>query len=495
MPFPLLLALIIAFGIDTGRGFTPLSPIELERRVGQTAGALALLAALAFVVGQVLAWRLRRWGPDAPSGGRALRGATLALDGLGLVTYAWIIHGVGWPAVVLEGFDLRDALLIDEGLILLPYLIAQVAVWVGLYRAERARRLSVPEGDRSGLGRQVLRKTRQAMGAVLPVALVYGLGRDLIVWQWPEAARNPWVEVGGMVVMATSVLVLAPALVRLTWPARPLPPGPLRDRLERLARRFGFRCTDILVWDTGGAIANAGVTGALPWFRYVLLSDALLQQLDEREVEAVFGHEVGHIVHRHLAYFGLFLLGSIGVMALLGLGIESAIDALLPRLSLDQRPALEAVLKSVAVLACLGLYFLLLFGHLSRRFERQADIFGCRVVSCDRADCPPHADLNASTALLAPPLALCPVGIRTFANALSKVAASNGIDEGRLSILLSWRHGRVARRIAFLDSLEGQPEAERRFQAGIARLRLGLAVVLALAVAAALATGALDQGL
>ena len=36
-------------------------------------------------------------------------------------------------------------------------------------------------------------------------------------------------------------------------------------RLERLANRFQFRYTDILVWDTDGAIVNAGVTGALPW--------------------------------------------------------------------------------------------------------------------------------------------------------------------------------------------------------------------------------------
>ena len=60
--------------------------------------------------------------------------------------------------------------------------------------------------------------------------------------------------------MGALVLVLAPAFVRLTWPTRPLPPGPLRDRLERLSRRFRFRCTDILVWDTGQALVNAGVT-------------------------------------------------------------------------------------------------------------------------------------------------------------------------------------------------------------------------------------------
>ena len=100
--------------------------------------------------------------------------------------------------------------------------------------------------------------------------------------------------------MGLLVLVLSPLFVRLAWPTRPLPPGPLRDRLERLARRFGFRCTDILVWDTGQVMVNAGVTGALPWFRYVLLTDALIESLSPLEIAAVFGHEIGHIAHRHL---------------------------------------------------------------------------------------------------------------------------------------------------------------------------------------------------
>ena len=69
---------------------------------------------------------------------------------------------------------------------------------------------------------------------------------------------------------------------------------------------------------------------------------------------------------------------------------------------------------------------------------------------------------------------LCPVGIRIFANALANVAMLNGMEYGSRS----WRHGSISRRIAFLESLEGRPEAERRFQTAVGRLRLALAVVL-----------------
>ena len=140
-------------------------------------------------------------------------------------------------------------------------------------------------------------------------------------------------------------------------------------------------------------------------------------------------------------------------------------------------------------LASLGLYFLLVFGFLSRRFERQADIFGCRAVSCGRPGCPPHADLNGHPGALTAGRDLCPVGIGIFTHALADVAALNGMEPNALS----WRHGSIGRRIAFLKGLEGHPEVERRFQNGVTWLRLALGLLLVSAVALAIQTGALNQ--
>src|SRR5262249_53990952 len=137
-------------------------------------------------------------------------------------------------------------------------------------------------------------------------------------------------------------------------------------------------------------------------------------------------------------------------------------------------------IQGVALLVALGLYFWLVFGHVSRRFERQADVFGSKVVSCDLQDCPPHTDLDTDGS--PPPVrgrkpSLCPVGIRIFADALMNVARSNGMDQsGR-----SWRHGSIATRVAFLEGLESHPEREQNFQRGVFRLQVGLGVVLVLA--------------
>jgi len=406
-----------------------------------------------------------------------------------LCVYAGILYKAGWPMVVRSGFGLGDAILVDDLLILLPFFLAQVLGWWGRYAAERALRPSGVRGSArvTNLGRFLTLKVRQSLGLVLPGVLVFSLGQDLARQPWPQWAAGATGPILGMAAMGLLVLVFSPLFVRLAWPTRPLPPGPLRDRLEHLSRRYGFRCTDILVWDTGNVLVNAGVTGALPWFRYVLLTDALIENLNPLEVAAVFGHEVGHIAHRHLFYLGFFFVGSLGVMSLL----EPLLDASVlagPSLAMPAGwggPTTDAILQGGVLLATLGLYFFLVFGHLSRWFERQADVFGCRTVSCGLPDCPPHADPDDARASTPTPamVPLCPVGIRIFANALSNVAALNGIDPGGRS----WRHGSILRRIAFLEGLEGRVDSERRFQFQVRRLRLGMALVLIAALLYAVA--------
>src|SRR5262249_24394539 len=128
--------------------------------------------------------------------------------------------------------------------------------------------------------------------------------------------QSPAAEPFELAAVGFLVLAASPLFIRLAWPTRSLPEGPLRRRLERAARRGGFRFNDLLVWDTGHLMVNACVTGVLPRFRYVLLSDALIDSLTQAEVAAVFGHEVGHVAHGHLPFFGFFFLGSLGLLAL-----------------------------------------------------------------------------------------------------------------------------------------------------------------------------------
>ena len=487
LPFSLLIALILAYGLDGPSRAGSVSRGLALTRAGEALAGVALVGLAGFGLGRWAAFQVRCWGYATSSLLSWYRRGLFALEVLSLVVYGTIVHGLGWPSVVRSGFGLGDSILIDDALILLPFLLGQAAGWWGLYPAERALR----PGRTAGPVRYLVARARQSFGLVLPGLLLIALGQDLAHRQWPRWSESPWATLTGMAALGLGAMFLAPVSFRLAWPTHSLPPGPLRARLEHLARRLGFRFTDILVWDTGQTLSNAGVTGALPWFRYILLTDGLIERLDPREVEAVFGHEIGHIAHRHLLDLGLFFIGSLFLIALLSGAIDESIGLMLPRMTPAARSAstVATVAEEGVTLAVAGLYFLLVFGHISRRFERQADVFGCRAVSCGQAGCPPHLDVNLAPAPPRLPASVCPAGIRTCANAMAEVAALNGMDPEKWS----WRHGSIERRIGFLASLEGKPEAVRKFQRGVVRLRLAVGLVLLIAMLAAIATGAIEH--
>jgi STE24 endopeptidase len=478
---PLLIALFVAFAADS---IVPAVRAEdLASCLTETALALGLAASVAMGLGLGLTAAVRRRGYPTASSRRGLAWASYLVQAVNLAVFAWLIHGLGWPDFVRNGMGLKGVFVVDELTILSPFLVAEVLGWWGLYPAARASKMV---GAGSGPGSYLLRKARMAFGMILPAVVLFWAGADLAKRTLGELAATPVVQLGVMAAMGAILLVISPAFVRLTWPARPLPAGPLRDRLEGLAARFGFRFSDILLWDTEGSVFNAVVTGSLPQFRYVLLSDALVDALDEHEVAAVFGHEMGHVRHRHLASFGLFFLGSLGVMALAGQLVDLAATAL--GAGGAGYPAVELA-KSMAVLAVVGVYYWLAFGVLSRRFERQADVFGCRAISCGRDDCE-RCHYEGPRGPTSPDaIPLCPVGIRICVNALETVAAENGVEPDAPS----WRHGTIARRVAFLRGLQAHPEAERRFQGGVVALRLAFLLMLAAACTAAFASGAFES--
>ena len=481
MPVSLLIALLIAFGIEPPTTGVPQA--DVRTRILETFGGISLIAGLAFGLGfwvwfqvshsrSATSWLRRRY----------VLGARV-ISFLSLVVYGWIIHSVGWSKLVRTNWGLNGMILIDDVAVFLPFVVIQLLVWWGLFFADRALQFRVGGGLERGLGRYLVLKGRQSLGLTLPVVLMYVLRRDVIrrfLPGWEEHAAGEPIEI---TVLGLLVLTMSPLFVRLAWPTHSLPAGALRRRLERAADRVGFRFTDVLVWDTGHMMVNACVTGILPGFRYVLLSDALIESLSPYEAAAVFGHEIGHVAHRHFLYFAFFFMGSLGVLTLFG-EVVSLVGPLLAYsswISPWRAAVLSDLIQGGTLLIGLGLYFWFVFGHLSRRFERQADVYGSKVVSCALADCPPHADLDNE---LAPEPAghrrptLCPVGIRIFADALTNVARYNGMDRKHRS----WRHGSIANRIAFLEGLERHPEREDDFQRGVRRLRIGLGLILATAV-------------
>jgi Zn-dependent protease with chaperone function len=131
----------------------------------------------------------------------------------------------------------------------------------------------------------------------------------------------------------------------------------------------------------------------------------------------------------------------------------------------DLRSQLSLTLRKdlvvLPLLSVIGAYVFVVFGFLSRRCERQADIYGCRTVSCGQPDCLGH---DVSVELPANARGLCRTGIYTFIQALEKVAFLNGISRDRPGWLQSWQHSTIARRVDFLQHVMSNPALEARFQ-------------------------------
>ncbi|WP_165073979.1 M48 family metallopeptidase [Paludisphaera rhizosphaerae] len=472
IPIPFLIALFLAFGLDAPGS----PPDDVIATTIRTVAASLAVASAAFTLGLWTAWRVRGKGYATSRVRRVFFYGSRLVAVLTLAAFGWMIHGWGWAGVVNDSWGWRGSVLVDDVLTIAPFLFMQILTWWGLFYGERAIH-GLPVSHASArVARHLYLKTRQALALAMPIILIFVLRNDVFGRFWPETRDDPAAETAELALLGFLILVLSPLFIRMAWPTRPLPDGPLRNRLEAISRRSGFRCSDVLVWDTDHAMVNACVTGVLPRFRYVLLSDALIDSLTPTEIAAVFGHEIGHVAHRHLPFFLFFFVGCLTVLTMASdvfTGLEAWISHL-TTVDPSGPSTVRDVVEGLTVAVGIGGVFWLLFGQLSRRFERQADVYGCKAVSCDSEDCPPHVDLEALVDDGRPIDRVCPTGVRIFADALATVARQNGIDPETKS----WRHGSIASRIAFLQKLAAAPEREAAFQRHVRRVRYGLAAGL-----------------
>jgi STE24 endopeptidase len=381
----------------------------------------------------------------------------------GLVLY---VFGWGWAvqSFLPGGAETPSYLSVGgEFLIITPFLVSLVLSWACFYEAEQAVALSHLDQffgfPWQGRWEYVGFQARQHLALIaVPVTLLIAQ-KALIQLLWWLPFNWAWLASLFGVFAAVIVLVTTPWILRLALGLQPFPEGPLRDRLLSSARRLNFRFSNLLLWNTHGHVANAMVAGPLPFPRYVLLSDRLVTDLTPDEVEAVFGHEIGHVKHRHLWLYLVFL----------GLSLVLLGALLLPSLNSWANGRQDLQMAPFMGLICA--YIFVFFGFLSRRCERQADVYGCRAVSCGKSECTGH---DPGQHLPANVDVLCPTGIQTFIQALEKVADSNGMSRDRPGWLRSWQHSTIARRVDFLARVRSDPRIERRFQRRVLAVKWAL---------------------
>ena len=389
---------------------------------------------------------------------------------------AWFAVGtfvLGWhhtvDGLVRQALGPYAALVATPGVAvgLLPGIAAWAGLWWSQYPVDRAageRRALVhleagmPVFSPPPLGRYLANRVRvQLLFTTVPVLLILASrdGAMLALRAMARAGRLRWpvsdgIESAVEVVTTAAVMLAIPVVLRRVLSTRSLPDGRLRRGLNEVLRLAGVRCRDVLLWDTHHTLGNAAVMGLLAPVRYVLFTDLLVESMTDEHLQAVFAHELGHVRHRHLAWF-VVVLGTF-MAGLTALGDWTA-GHLHPRTEVGREAATAALLATAAAVVWVA------FGTLSRWLERQADVYAARLM--DRA--------------------LPGTGAVAMAGALRRVAVVNNI----LPTARNWTHGSIATRVAFIHRMASDPAVAERFDRKVWRMRVGLLTLVVVSAAVA----------
>lgn len=473
----LLIALVLGLLIHDA-----IAPVEVGTGDARLL-VVVLLPKLAVAVGYWIAcrWTLREINERKPA--RALRRLDRFTTLFRVAILAlYVVDLAGGALVALRG-AIGDPIFIDEGLILLPTLGLLAFGWWAYYPIDRRlREAELMRRVDSGLPVYPIWSRGRYLSAHLRHEVALVLLPLLLILAWVEIADQfvpvAWsfrgLDAMPLIVFAGSGLIflLSPMVIRYVWSTQPMPPGSVRDRLMAMCRMHRVGVRDVLLWRTaeaGGGMINAAVMGLVAPVRYILLTDALLDQMREEHVEAVMAHELAHVKRHHMFWLLVAALAALG-------GAELVTHALLATvgewwfardlpgaaLLMDGTPVLVATM-----LITLGVWAVV-FGWVSRRAERQADAFAVRHVAMrrglDRID-------SASAA--------------TMIGALQMVATLNHMATTRHN----WRHGSIAWRQAYLRTLIDQPMDNLAIDRQMRHVQIVTSIVLAIVIAGVWWTG------
>jgi STE24 endopeptidase len=233
---------------------------------------------------------------------------------------------------------------------------------------------------RYGLSTETIRHWSKDHAKAVLIGILFAECAALFVYfvlrQWPAA----WWALagGGYAVVAIALVNLAPVvLLPLFFTFKPLEKDALRDRLTSLASKAGTRIMGVYEWTLSDRTrkANAALTG-MGHTRRILLSDTLLSEYSDDEIEVILAHELAHHVHRDIWTSVVF------DMALTFAGFFAAHLALrraVPLFGFDgiADPAAMPILLLTA--GAIGLCVKPVMNAVSRAHERRADSYALRM--------------------------------------------------------------------------------------------------------------------
>jgi STE24 endopeptidase len=309
---------------------------------GLARGPALAVAVAAFTALVVVAALLVPW--DWVPGGRLVPARVSSLFSAEQVAraerHAWWQRGLGWPAYALSIAVVVAVALSGRGRRLTARVVGHRRWWLAvplvvLTVLVLQRLVTLPFAAAAHAVDRADGLTRQGYAGwlrdVATSVLVSWVGTSLVLLAlvgW--ARRSPrWWFAGAGATAAALVFAgsfLYPVLVEPLFNSfTPMPNGPLKQSILRLAEREGVRVDDVLVADASRRTTtlNAYVSG-FGGSRRVVVYDNLVEDLPRAQARVVIAHELGHARHDDvLLGTTLGALGSVGAVALLALLLES----------------------------------------------------------------------------------------------------------------------------------------------------------------------------
>ena len=281
--------------------------------------------------------------------------------------------------LVFSGIKIFEVVPTLEALFFLGlFLFYLMLIWNAAYRLQK--RYFAGEVSKKNF---ILSNVSFSLPALLPWFCLSIISDVFSLLPWGSVTaviQTPAGEIAYIALFITAIAVFGPVLIRRLWHCRPLDAGYARHRIEHVCQKTGLTYADILKWELfGGHMITAGVMGLIGRFRYILVTPALLNSLNDEELDAVMLHEIGHVQRHHMFFYLCFFAGFIACNfvffepVLLLLYTAGPIYDLFALVGIERDTA-HPIIISTVLIAVFILYFRFVFGYFMRNCERQADL-------------------------------------------------------------------------------------------------------------------------
>lgn len=399
-----------------------------------TAATTVLPSVLVFLLGTYTSRTLATSSANLVHQRFRIKQAAIGFEILVLVGFVCNVYVLDLPVLIHQTLHFFNLPNIRHAFSIFPLIVGLMLIRLALHEIDRSTYL------RGAKRREILSFHLKFLMIPLLPLLMYLVLLDLIQGI-PETERffldHAYLFIVLMGFLILLVYIYAPLFLSCIGKMLPLDDINLKEKIYRLAAKGEIRFKKVVVWHTGSlSIANAAVAGIVRWSRQIFLTDALLTNLSEDEIETVVAHEFGHVHYNHVATYFIFSMTYFLGYAMFSIYIGAPILARLPEM---------AVLASIETVAFLFLYFVLVFGYLSRRFEHQADIYAVELTGNPEA----------------------------FKSALNRLARLNFLPHSiQRFIEIFHTHPSIHRRIELIDRLKERDSRAMRYQGYLVEVKI-----------------------